>query len=133
MPFGQYKGTSLRRMWETEHGQGYILNFIGRTVRCCHCCCLMIALILSIDRRLTMMAYSPPYHHHHYNPQPAFYHRANTLRNGDLFIRLLDSLHTLGYVMEVRSGPATAITMAPLTSKTTSTPETPTTKHNTHR
>lgn len=33
--------------------------------------------------------------------QPAFYDRANTLQNRDMFMRLLESLHTLGYVTEV--------------------------------
>lgn len=33
MPFGRYKGTPLRRMWETMHGKDYLLNFMGQTVR----------------------------------------------------------------------------------------------------
>lgn len=33
IPFGRYLGTSLRRMWETDHGKDYLLNFMGQTVR----------------------------------------------------------------------------------------------------
>lgn len=108
MPFGRYLGTSLRRMWETDHGKDYLLNFMGRTVRRW----FILRHIMS-SGRLDPKSRSTSWNLRggwgallfhiriQTQTQPAFYNRANTLRNRDLFMRLLESLHTLGYVTEV--------------------------------